>query len=191
MGDIMSKKIRFGKRFMASLIAVSLIGGSAISLKLYRTHEVNRVKGYLEDFLNEDNYVDLSKVPSSYDIADFKGKYLYEALKGSDISYVIINGSYIYDLPHVYGFIEKNAVDYSHVLGTDQNGDVIYDMYKPIAVPTENGVTYSAPPNYELEDVCILAEPIRYEELIGRDIKVTANDYEPSYSLHLTNGKNR
>lgn len=191
MGDIMRKKIHFGKRFAAGLIAFSLIGGTAISLKLYKTHEVNRVKGYLEDFLNEDNYVDLSKVPASYDIADFKGEYLYEALKDSDISYVIINGSYIYDLPHVHGFDEKNAVDYSTILGTDQNGDIIYAMYKPIAVPTEDGVTYSAPPEYELEDVHVLAEPIRYEELIGRDIKVVENDYESSYSLHLTNGKNR
>ena len=61
--------VKFGKRFVAGLLAVSLIGGATFGgFHLYKKSEVNRVKGYLEDFLTEDNYVDLSKISTSYDI---------------------------------------------------------------------------------------------------------------------------
>lgn len=185
-------KVKFGKRFAAGLVALSLVGsGALVSYRLYRNHDVNRVKGYLEDFLTEDNYVDLSKVTSAYDIKGFSGDILYEALEDSGINYVRITDSYIYDGAHVTGFVQKNAVDYNDVLGTDQNGDIIYRMYEPMAVPTDSGVVYEVPEGYTLEDIKVLAEPIRYSELKDKEIKVVENDYEDSYSLYLTNGKRK
>ena len=67
--------IKFGKSFVARLLAVSLIGEATwCGFHLYKRSEIGRIKGYLDDFLTEDNYVDLSKVSTSYDIRSFTSK---------------------------------------------------------------------------------------------------------------------
>ena len=44
----MVKNMKFGKRFAAGLLSVGIIAGATFGgLELYKTHEVNRVKGYL------------------------------------------------------------------------------------------------------------------------------------------------
>ncbi|HAB67191.1 MAG TPA: hypothetical protein DCE23_07475 [Firmicutes bacterium] len=187
----MARKFKFGRRFAAGLIALSIVGSGLGAMKLYKVSQINRVKGYLEDFLNEDNYVDLSKITSMYDISDFKGEYLYEALRISDIRFVRIADTYIYDGAHVETFEEKCAFNYDHVIGTTDSGEVVYEGYQPIIIPTDDGVTYSVPEGYELQDINVIAEPLRYDKLKDKEIKVVENEYEDSYSLYLTNGKNR
>lgn len=187
----MRKKVKFGYRFAAGIIALSIIGSGLGAMKLYKTSQVNRVKGYLEDFLNEENYVDLSKIVATYDIDDFKGEYLYEALKDRDIDYVRITDTFIYDKAHVTAFTQKNAVNYNNIIGYDEDGKPVYSMYEPISIPTSVGVTYSVPEGYELQDIKVIAEPLRYEDLKDKEIKVIENEYEDSYSLYLTNGKRR
>ena len=81
--------LKFGKRFLAGILAVSIMGGVTFGgFHLYKRHEINRVKGYLEDFLTEDNYVDLSKVSRAYDIKSFNGEYLDDAMEELGVKYV-------------------------------------------------------------------------------------------------------
>ncbi len=187
----MIRNIKLSKKLLAGLIAISLIGTSFGGYKIHRSNEIKRVKGYLDDFIVSDNYVDLSKITSTYDIKDFHGEYLYEALQSSQISYVRITDSYIYDGQTVTGFKQKNAVNYNLPLGIDNNGDIQYAMYEPISIPTSTGITYSIPEGYELEDITVIAEPIRYEDLKDKEVVVQKNSYEDSYSLILTNDRNR
>lgn len=179
----MSKKLKLSKRFLASLLTVSLLGFSC-GYHLRRTTEINRVKGYLEDFITEDNYVDLSKISGNYDIRSFDGKYLQAALQKMDVSYVRITDSYIYDDPHVETFPHMNAVNYGNVIWNDGTQD-IYEMYEPIRESSDDGVQYVVPEGFTLEMVEEIATPIRYDELGDREVVAYKNDYEDSYTLTL------
>ena len=76
-----AKNIKFGKKFIAGILAISIVGSGAVGgFHIYKRSEINRVKGYLEDFLTEDNYVDLSKISTTYDIKNFDGEYLDDAI---------------------------------------------------------------------------------------------------------------
>jgi len=52
------KNLKFGKRFLAFVLAFTVITSTLGIYRLKKIKEVNRVKGYLEDFLTEDNYID-------------------------------------------------------------------------------------------------------------------------------------
>lgn len=181
----MIKNFKIGKRFLSGVIAVSIIGSGMGGLHLYKRYEVNRVKNYLEDFLTEDNYVDLSKINKNYNIKDFSGSDLEKALEELDVRYVRISDAYIYNDDHVEGFIQKSATNYDVILGIDDKGNVVYEGYEPIRYSTDIGVSYEYPDGFELEDILVYAEPIRYNELGNREVKVIDNDYEDSYSLVL------
>lgn len=181
------KNFKFGKRFFAGIVAVSIIGSSIGAYHIYKKQEVNRVKNYLEDFLTEDNYVDLSKIGMDYDIRGFSGESLEKALMEVDARYVRLTDSYIYDGSHVVPFVQKSAFNYDNVLGIDDNGNTVYEGYEPIRVPSDNGVIYQFPEGFTLEDISVLAEPIRYNELDSKKIVVYNNDYEESRSLSLRN----
>lgn len=180
----MVKNLKLGKKFLAGVLVAAVIGTGIGGYHMHKKAEINRVKGYLEDFLTEDNYVDLSKVSSTYDIASFDGKYLQAALEQLDVSYVRINDSFIYDDAHVETFPHMNAVNYNNVLWNDGTQD-IYEMYEPIRVSTESGVEYIIPEGFTLETVDEIATPIRYDKLADRKIVVYKNDYEDSYSLTM------
>lgn len=184
----MIRNLKFGKKFIAGLLAVSIIG-TISSLHLYKKSEVNRVKGYLEDFLTDDNYVDMSKINGDYKISGFDGDILFEAIKEVNPEYIRFNDSYIYDGAHVTGFNQKTATNYNVILGVDDTNNFVYDGYEPIRIPTEKGVDYSYPDNYILEDIHVLAEPIRYNELDDKVIEVVENDYDNSYSLVMCKKK--
>ena len=88
--------VRFGKRFVTGLLTVSLIGTATWgSLHLYKRNEIGRIKEYLEDFLTEDNYVDLSKVSKAYDIRNFNGEYLDDAMDELGVKYVRLTDIYV------------------------------------------------------------------------------------------------
>lgn len=179
------KNLKFGKRFIAGILAASIIGCGIGGYHLHKRNEINRVKGYLEDFATEDNYVDLSKISTAYEIYDFSGEVLRSALEEMDIDYVRITDSYIYDDVHVETFKQKNAVNYSNVLWTDGNGNPMYEMYEPIRMSSDSGVTYDVPEGFTLEDIDVIAEPIRYSDLNDKTVSVNENNYESSYSLEL------
>lgn len=179
------KNLKFGKRFFIGVVAASVIGCGIGGFHLCKRHEINRVKGYLEDFLTEDNYVDLSKISTEYNICDFSGESLRKALEELDIDYVRITDSYIYDEAHVETFSQKNAVNYNNELWVDQNGNIMYEMYEPIRMADNSGVTYDIPDNFTLEDIEVVAEPTRYSELDDMIILVNENNYEESYSLEM------
>ena len=95
----MVKNMKFGKKFACGLLSVGILAGATFGgLALHKTHEVNRVKGYLEDFLTEDNYVDISCVDKNYGIKSFKGEYLREALQDMDVDYVRIDDTFVFDI---------------------------------------------------------------------------------------------
>lgn len=179
------KNLKFGKRFLAGVVAVSIIGCGMGGFHLHKRQEVNRVKGYLEDFLTEDNYVDLSKISTSYVIKDFSGEALRDALEEMDVDYVRITDSYIYDDAHVETFTQKNAVNYNNTLWVDKEGNPVYEMYEPIRMSSDDGVTYDIPEGFTLEDIDVIAEPIRFSELDDKTISVNENNYEESYSLEM------
>ena len=109
---------RFGKKFLAGIIAASLIGAGIGGFHLYKKQEVARVKGYLEDFLTEDHYVDLSKISTSYDIKGFDGKVLYDALQETDVDYVRITSDYIFDIydgVHVGPFKQMTGIEFQTI----------------------------------------------------------------------------
>lgn len=179
------KNVNIGKRFLAGILAATMIGCGIGGMKLHKKNEVNRVKGYLSDFLTEENYVDLSKISRLYDVAPFSGEALYEALQSIDVDYVRITDAYIYDDPHVETFTQMNAVNYSNNLGIDQNGNIMYEMYEPTRNVGPKGVIYEIPEGFTLESIEVIAEPIRYNELAGKTIDVINNEYEDSYTLVL------
>lgn len=182
----MIRNIKFGKRFVASLLTLSFIGSSVgMGMHLYKRNEIQRVKGYLEDFCTEEHYVDMSKISSDYEIKDFSGEILASALKELDISYVRFNDAYVYDDLHVEGFVQKTATCYDIILGVDSDENMVYQGYEPIRDVQDSGITYSYPEGYVLEDIRVYAEPIRYDSLYDKEIKVIENQYEDSYSLVL------
>ncbi len=184
-GDYMGN-LKFGKRFVAGLLAVSLIGGATWGgFHLYKKSEIGRIKGYLEDFLTEDNYVDLSKVSKAYEIKSFNGEYLDDAMDELGVKYVRLTDTYVYDGKHVTPFQTMSAINYDRVIYVDKDGNEYYDMYEPIRVPGENGVEYVYPEGYELIETDVIAEPYRYYRLDDTEVVVRDNDYDDSYSLSL------
>lgn len=182
--------IKFGKCFVAGLLAVSMIGGATFGgFHLYKRHEIGRIKGYLEDFLNEDNYVDLSKVSKAYDIRSFNGEYLDDAMEELGVKYVRLTDTYVYDGSHVTPFQTVSAINYDKVTFVDQNGTEYYEMYEPIRVPGENGVEYVYPDGFELIETDVVTEPYRYYRLEDTEVVVHENDYDDSYSLSLKKKK--
>lgn len=184
------KNLKFGKRFVAGLLAVSLIGGGIVGgIHIYKRSEINRVKGYLEDFLTDDNYVDLSKISTSYNIRNFDGEYLDDAMDELGIKYVRITDTYVYDGAHVTPFKQMNAVNYDNVYFTDKEGNQYYEMYEPIRINGEDGVQYIIPDGFTLEESSAVVEPYRYYRLEDTEVVVRENDYEESYSLSLERKK--
>lgn len=182
--------LKFGKKFIAGLLTVSIVGGGIVGgLHLHKRAEINRIKGYLEDFLTEDNYVDLSKVTNTYDIKGFNGEYLDDAMEEVGVSYVRLTDTYVYDGDHVTPFKQMNAVNYNNYLWTDKDGNDYYEMYEPIRYSTENGVVCLAPDGFELEEIEVIAEPFRYDRLENTEVVVRENDYDDSYSLSLERKK--
>lgn len=178
----MLKNLKIKKGLLAGTMAFVILGSG---YKIVKVQEVNRVKGYLEDFLTADDYVDLSKVSKSYNIKDFSGEALAKALADSDIKYVRITDDFIYDGKHVEPFKQKTAVNYNCILGIDDNSEVVYQGYEPIRNNIDGSVVYDIPEGYELTDIKVLAEPVRYDELNSKEVVVVENDYEDSYSLTL------
>ena len=184
-GEVMSN-LKFGKRFIAGLLAVSIIGGATWGgFHLYKKSEISRIKGYLEDFLTEDNYVDLSKVSTSYDIRSFNGEYLDDAMEELGIKYVRLTDTYVYDGSHVTPFQTMSAINYDNVSWVDEDGNKYYEMYEPIRVPGEDGVEYIYPEGFKLLETDVVTEPYRYYRLDDTRVVVNENDYEDSYSLSL------
>ena len=161
----MVKNMKLGKKFDCGLLTVGLVAGATFGgFQLHKTHEINRVKGYLEDFLTEDNYVDISCVDKSYGIKGFKGEYLREALEESDVKYVRIDDTFVFDIydgVHIETF--KTVVAYREE--TDE-------YYDPIRVSTENGVEYIYPEGFKLVTLDLTPEPFDYERLDGTNIVV-------------------
>ena len=93
-GVVMLKNLVIKKSLLVGTMSLSILGSK---YRVVKDPEVIRVKGYLEDFLTEANYVDLSKISTSYDIKNFSGEDLVKALSDSDIKYVRITDDYIYD----------------------------------------------------------------------------------------------
>ena len=178
--------IKFGKRFVAGLLVASLIGGAGFGgFHLYKRSEIGIIKGYLEDFLTEDNYVDLTKVSKAYDIRNFNGEYLDDAMEELGVKYVRLTDTYVYDGKHVTPFQTMSAVDYDKVTFVDQDGNEYYEMYEPIRVPGNDGVEYVYPEGYELIETDVIAEPYRYYRLEDTEVVVRENNYEDSYSISL------
>ena len=181
-GVVMLKFLVIKKSLVVGTMSLSILGSK---YRVVKDPEVIRVKGYLEDFLTEDNYVDLSKISTSYDIEDFSGEALAKALADSDIKYVRITDDYIYDGKHVEPFLQKTAMNYKHILGIDDNFKIVYEGYEPIRNVVDGSLVYEIPKGYKLTDIEVIAEPVRYDELASKEIVVTENDYEDSYSLSL------
>ncbi len=180
------KEFKIGKKIIAGFLTASIIGTSGIvGFHLYKENEIKRVKGYLEDFLTEDNYVDMSKISGDYSIKGFDGSILRDVLNEMNIEYVRFNDSYIYNQSHVEGFDQVTATDYSKIIGKDDKNQIVYMGYEPIREPDSSGIKYIYPENYTLEEIHVYAEPIRYDELDDRKVVVVENDYENSYSLIL------
>ena len=181
-GVVMLKNLVIKKSLLVGTMSLSILGSK---YRVVKDPEVIRVKGYLEDFLTEDNYVDLSKISTSYDIKNFSGEDLVKALSDSDIKYVRITDDYIYDGKHVEPFLQKTAMNYKHILGIDDNFKIVYEGYEPIRNVVDGSLVYEIPKGYKLTDIEVIAEPVRYDELASKEIVVTENDYEDSYSLSL------
>ena len=161
----MVKNLKFGKKFVAGLLTVGILTGATFGgLELYKTHEVNRVKGYLEDFLTEDNYVDISCVDKNYGIKGFKGEFLREALEDMDVKYVRIDDTFVFDIydgVHVGTF--KTMVAYREE--TDE-------YYDPIRISTDHGIDYIYPEGFKLIELELTPEPFDYERLDGTKVEV-------------------
>ena len=189
----MIKNLRVSKKIACALLSVGIVASGTLGgMKLYKTHEVNRVKGYLNDFLTEENYVDLSKISTAYDIKGFSGETLYEALQGVHPRYVRIGDEYIFDIYDgvvVTPFKQMTAMDKSQLMGYDDDGNPVYVGYEPIRNSGDDGISYDYPDGYELEEVSVIQEPFDYERLFDREIVVRENEYEKSYSLSLERKK--
>ena len=94
----MVKNLKLYQKVLALVLAAGITAsGVAAGMKLHKTNEVNRVKGYLEDFTTESGYVDLSSISSTYNIKYFDGEYLRLAMEELDVDYVRITDSYIFN----------------------------------------------------------------------------------------------
>ena len=161
----MVKNMKFGKKFASALLAGLLMAGAVGgSMHLYKTNEVNRVKGYLNDFLTEDNYVDISHVDKNYGIKSFKGEYLRAALEDMDVKYVRIDDTFVFD---IYDGVQVGT--FKTVVAYREETDEYYD---PIRISTDKGVEYLYPEGFKLITLELTPEPFDYERLDGTNIEV-------------------
>lgn len=185
----MVKDLKFGKRFIAGVLALSLVGVSMGSFHVQKKNDYNRVKGYLEDFLTEDNYVDLSKVSRLYKIENFDGDVLKEVLEDTDIDYVRITDSFIDKDENGGPYKVMSAINYDDILFTSDDGTVYYNMYEPMRSVDDSKVIYSIPNGFTLIETLDNSKPIGLDDLDNAEVKVIENDYEESYSLVLERKK--
>lgn len=181
----MIKNLKFYKRLVSGLLVFSIMGTGITSYSIFRNLEKKRVKGYLEDFLTEDNFVDLTKISTNYEIKNFSGKCLAEVLEKSSIDYVRIADSYICDDEHKKFFKQVNAVNYDNFLWEDKEGNKYYEMYEPKRDSSESGISYDVPEGFQLEYTECSNESIKFDDLDDYIIEVFENTYEDSYSLSL------
>ena len=123
----MVKNLKFGSRLISLVLATSIaLSVSGCTSKFKSEREVERVKSYLEDFLTEEGYVDLSNISTDYEIYSFDGKYLKLALDDMNVEHVRITDSYVFNGDYVDGFPVMLAFNYNNLLGYDDNGDSVY-----------------------------------------------------------------
>lgn len=181
----MVKNLKLYQKVLALVLAAGITAsGIAAGMKLHKTNEVNRVKGYLEDFTTQDGYVDLSSISSTYKIKDFDGEYLRLAMEELDVDYVRITDSYIFNGDYENDFPIMLAFNYNNLLGYDNNGNPVYETYDPIRISTEDGVRYIYPEGFTLKEVVVSIDPVSYKELDDTEVHVS-QDSEDSYTLTL------
>jgi hypothetical protein len=156
---------------------------------LHRKNEIAKVKNYLEDFLTEDHYVDISKIGTDYSISTIDGQYLYEAVKDSDINYVRVAGDYITNNGYEGPFKQMTAMNKDVLLGYDDFGEPVYEGYDPIKRIVDGKLIYEVPDGYTLEEVSITPEAVSSESIVNSAVVVRKNNYEESYSLSLEKKK--
>lgn len=181
----MVKNLKLYQKVLALVLAVGITtSGITAGMKLHKTNEINRVKGYLEDFTTQDGYVDLSSISSTYKIKDFDGEYLRLAMEELDVDYVRITDSYIFNGDYETDFPIMLAFNYNNLLGYDNIGNSVYETYDPIRISTEDGVRYIYPEGFTLKEVVVSIEPVSYKELDDTEVHVS-KDSEDSYTLTL------
>lgn len=181
----MVKNLRLGPKIISLLLAAGIaVGGISAGMKIHKTNEVNRVKGYLEDFTTDEGYVDLSSISSTYKMKDFDGEYLRLAMEELDVDYVRITDSYIFNGDYENEFPIMLAFNYDNLLGYDDNGEPVYETYDPIRINTENGIRYIYPEGFTLKEVVVKTDPISYKDLDDMEVDVQ-EDCEDSYTLTL------
>ena len=180
----MVKNLKLGSRLISLALATSIALGVSGCMSKFKTEkEVERVKSYLEDFMTEEGYVDLSNISTDYEIYDFDGKYLKLALEEMNVEHVRITDSYVFNGDYVDGFPVMLAFNYNNLLGYDDNGNPVYETYDPIRMSTEDGVDYYYPEGFTLKEVDVLVNPVFYNQLVDREISVKKQD--DSYTLSL------
>ena len=183
----MVKNLKLGKKITALILTGAIVAGSYGGFQLYKKNEVNRVKGYLEDFQTEQGYVDLSNISTSYNIKSFDGEALMKAMEELDVTYVRITDEYIYNLEegeYFDGFTQKIAFNYNNLLGYDDNGNPVYEAFEPIRTIKGDKLVYLYPKGFTLTDIKVYEDFIDPDRLDDKKIKV--NQYcEDSYSLTL------
>lgn len=183
----MIKNLKLGKKITALILTGAIVAGSYGGFQLYKKNEVNRVKGYLEDFQTEQGYVDLTRVGTNYDIKSFNGDALLKAMEELEVTYVRITDEYIYGLEegeYFDGFTQKIAFNYNNILGYDDNGNPVYEAFEPIRTIKGDDLVYLYPKGFTLTDIKVYEDFMLPERL--EDKKVKVNQYnEDSYSLTL------
>lgn len=180
----MVKNLKLGKKITALILTGAIVAGSYGGFQLYKKSEVNRVKGYLEDFQTEEGYVDFTKISTVYDMKSFKGEYLLEAMEDMDISYIRITDDYIFDGEYYDGFMQKIALNYNNLLGYDDAGNPVYEAFEPIRTIRDGKLLYLYPKGFTLTDIKVYENSIASHCLEDRDIVVNQFN-EESYSLTL------
>ena len=180
----MVKNFKLGSRLISLALATSIaFGVSGCTGKFKTEKEVERVKTYLEDFMTEEGYVDLSNISTDYEIYDFDGKYLKLALEEMNVEHVRITDSYVFNGDYVDGFPVMLAFNYNNLLGYDDKGNPVYETYDPIRMSTDDGVDYYYPEGFTLKEVDVLVNPVFYNQLNDREVSVKKQD--DSYTLSL------
>lgn len=184
-GGNMVKNVHIKKGLLVLGLATTL---GICSYQLHKHNEVNRVKGYLNDLRTDDNYVDMSRISLDYNIESFNGSTMVEALKDTDIDYVIINDWIIYENAHVGTFIRPYFTN-GEIIGYDDNNEAVYNCLKAVVGSNEGELYYEIPEGYYLDERETTAGPhgpMRYEMLKEYDINVypDGNAYGLSLSKH-------
>lgn len=175
-------QIRLNKK----LIIGTIIFSTLCIAKVHEYNDINRVKRYLADFKNADNFVDLSSISLQYNIKNFSGSNLQKALKDSDILYVRINDSFISDEKNIQPFKCYDCTNYK-LIGYDDNHNPVYEAQK-ITLNNNGNLIYEIPEGYEIREILVDTSPlgpITYDELTDKEIVV--NKEEKAYTLTLQN----